>query len=433
MAGVTRRPFLALFPLVAAVAFAFNCGGGGAPSAVCVRYTGAPVDGAAMPVVTATPPVALVSAFPGLPALEQPVALVETTARDLFLIALRDGRVLAIPRGGPWGRPCTVHDQRPVTACCEAEQGLLSLALDPGFSRNGYLYVYYSVRGSGPETWLARVDRFQAGGEGDSFAFDPASKLTILEIELPGAFHNGGTLAFGPDGMLYLGVGDGYAGNRRDAQDAGTLPGTVIRIDVRGATEEAPYRIPPDNPLAGRDDARPEVWAHGLRNPWRMSFDRETGLLWAGDVGGVRREEVNVIRAGGNYGWSIFEGTACIAGRRASCARPDLIPPVWEYDHADGCAAVIGGYVYRGDAVPALRGRYLFGDFCNGLGWTLPAARAAAGASVEATRLWSLSLAGEPLKVMSLAEDASGEIYVLSFNGLIHRVVSAGTSSPAQR
>ena len=386
-----------------------------------------------MPVVTATPPVALVPAFPDLPALEQPIALAEAPGRGLFLIALRDGRVLAIPRDGPWERPCTVHDQRPVTACCEGEQGLLSLALDPGFSRNGYLYVYYSVRVSPGEPWRARIARFQTGGEGDSFAFNPASKLTILVIELPGAVHIGGALAFGADGMLYLGIGDGYAGNTRDGQDAGTLPGTVIRIDVRDATEEVPYRIPPDNPFAGRDDARPEVWAHGLRNPWRMSFDRETGALWAGDVGGRRREEVNVIRAGGNYGWSIFEGTRCIAGRQSLCARPDLIPPVWEYDHADGCAAVIGGYVYRGDAIPALRGWYLFGDFCNGSGWALPAGRAAAGAPVEAMRLWSLSLGDAPLKVTSLAEDASGEIYILSLNGLIYRVVSAGTSSPAQR
>ena len=432
MAGVTRRPSLALLPLFAALAFVLNCGGGGAePLAACVPYTGAPVDQADMPVITAVPPVALVPAFPGLPALEQPVALVEARARDRFLIALRDGRVLAIPKDGPWERPCTVHDQRPVTACCEAEQGLLSLALDPGFSRNGYLYVYYSVRGSGPETWLVRIDRFHTGGEGDAFAVDPASKLTIIEVELQGAYHNGGTLAFGPDGMLYLGVGDGYAGNLRDGQDTGTLPGTVIRIDVRGATEEAPYRIPPDNPFMGRDDARPEVWAHGLRNPWRMSFDRETGLLWAGDVGGSSREEVNVIRAGGNYGWSILEGTRCRSEREA-CARPDLIPPVWEYA-TEGCAAVIGGYVYRGDAIPALRGWYLFGDFCNGLGWRLPAGRAAAGAPVEAMRLWNLSLADEPLKVTSLAEDASGELYILSFNGLIHRVVSAGASSPAGR
>lgn len=425
------RPPLALFPLFVAVAFVLNCGGGDEPLVACVPYAGAPAAQADTPVLTAAPPVALVPAFPGLPALEQPIALVEAPGRDLFLIALRDGRVLAIPEDGPWERPCTVHDQRPVTACCEAEQGLLSLALDPGFSRNGYLYVYYSVRGSGPETWLARIDRFQAGGEGDSFAFDPSSKLTIIEIELQGAYHNGGTLAFGPDGMLYLGVGDGYPGNRRDGQDAGTLPGTVIRIDVRGATEDVPYRIPPDNPHTGRDDARPEVWAHGLRNPWRMSFDRETGLLWAGDVGGSRREEVNVIRVGGNYGWSILEGTWCKSGDEA-CARPDLIPPVWEYS-TEGCAAIIGGYVYRGDAIPELRGWYLFGDFCSGLGWMLPAGRAAAGTLVEAARLWNLSLAGEPLRITSLAEDAGGELYILGLHGLIYRAVSAGTASPARR
>ena len=365
------------------------------------------------------PAIALVPAFPGLPALERPVALIEAPERALFLIALQDGRVLAVPRDGPWENPRTAHDQRERTLDDRSERGLLSIALDPDFARNGYVYAWYSVR-DGPDA--TRLARFATGGQGASFAFDAASELTILEIAQPFPNHNGGAILFGPDGMLYLGVGDGGAGGDPygHGQNPETLLGTVVRIDVRGATADAPYAIPPDNPFRDDADARPEVWAYGLRNPWRMSFDRETGLLWAGDVGQDAVEEIDVVDARGNYGWNVAEGTRCFSPREG-CDRAGLVPPAYEYLHPDGCS-VTGGYVYRGAAIPALRGWYLFSDFCSGGIQAIPAGRAAAGEAVRAVALRE----DDPRWIASFAEDAAGELYVVSFRDQrIYRIVAA--------
>ena len=379
---------------------------------------------AATPVASATasaepPAIALVPAFPGLPALERPVAMLELPERALFLIALQEGRVLAVPRDGPWENPRTVHDQRERTLDDGSERGLLSIALDPDFARNGYVYAWYSVR-DGPDA--TRLARFTASGNGASFAFDDGSELTILEIAQPFPNHNGGAILFGPDGMLYLGVGDGGAGGDPygHGQNPATLLGTVVRIDVRGATADAPYAIPPDNPFRDDADARPEVWAYGLRNPWRMSFDRETGLLWAGDVGQDAVEEIDVVDARGNYGWNVAEGTRCFSPREG-CERAGLVPPAYEYLHPDGCS-VTGGYVYRGAAIPALRGWYLFSDFCSGGIQAIPAGRAADGEAVRAVMLRE----DDPAWVASFAEDAAGELYVVSFRGQrIYRIVAA--------
>ena len=388
-----------------------------------------PVPTTPTPAATATPAttaasaeppaIALVPAFPGLPELERPVALLEAPERALFLIALQEGRVLAVPRDGPWENPRTAHDQRERTLDDGSERGLLSIALDPDFARNGYVYAWYSVRGGADATRLAR---FTASGQGASFAFDAASELTILEIAQPFPNHNGGAILFGPDGMLYLGVGDGGAGGDPygHGQNPATLLGTVVRIDVRGATADAPYAIPPDNPFRDDADARPEVWAYGLRNPWRMSFDRETGLLWAGDVGQDAVEEIDVVDARGNYGWNVAEGTRCFSPREG-CDRAGLVPPAYEYLHPDGCS-VTGGYVYRGAAIPALRGWYLFSDFCAGGIQAIPAGRAADGEAVRAVTLRE----DDPRWVASFAEDAAGELYVVSFRGQrIYRIVAA--------
>ena len=388
-------------------------------TAPTVTATPAPATPAAVETVAAEPPtLALVPAFPGLPELERPVAMLEAPGRDLFLIALQDGRVLALPRDGPWGNPRTVHDQRERTRRDGNEQGLLSIALDPDFARNGYVYAWYSVRGGADVTRLAR---FTATGEGASFAFDASSELAILEIEQPYSNHNGGTLLFGPDGMLYLGLGDGGSGGdpHGHGQNPRTLLGAIVRIDVRGATADAPYAIPPDNPFRDRDDARPEVWAYGLRNPWRMSFDRETGLLWAGDVGQGDLEEIAIVRAGENHGWNVMEGTRCFLPREG-CDRTGLIPPVHEYGRDGGCS-VTGGYVYRGAAMPALRGWYLFSDYCAGGIRAIPAAPAAGGEATQVVALWE----DGPGEIASFAEDAAGELYVVSFRGQrIYRIVA---------
>ena len=364
-------------------------------------------------------------AFPGLPPLEDPIGLIEAPEHDLFLIVLRDGRVLAVPRDGPWSAPRSVHDQRRRTDQA-SDGGLLALALDPDFARNGYVYAHYTPRGS--DDYVSRFARFGTTGAGASFAFDDASELPILEVEQIDPLHNGGATLFGPDGMLFLGLGDGggIGDPHGHGQNPETLLGTVLRIDVRGATADAPYAIPPDNPFRDRDDARPEIWAWGLRNPWRMSFDRETGILWAGDVGQSRRGEINTVHAGANYGWSVTEGTLCFSPVEG-CDRSGITPPRLEIDRSYGCA-VIGGYVYRGRAIPALRGWYLFSNYCGGRIHAIPATVAAGEAVDPVPLLWE----GGPDAVVSFAEDAAGELYVVSYEGArIYRVIAAPAANGA--
>jgi len=289
------------------------------------------------------------------------------------------------------------------------EQGLLSVALDPEFADQPYLYVWYSPRG----TNLARLSRFPVEGT----QANPSRELIILEAEQPFTNHNGGAVRFGPDGMLYLGIGDGGAANdpRGHGQNAQTLLGTIIRIDVRGASAQYPYRIPPDNPLLGVAGVRPEIFAWGMRNPWRMSFDPETGALWYADVGQDRVEEVGIAAPGGNHGWNVFEGSECF-GREDDCAALDHIPPLAEYRHDLGCS-VTGGVVYRGAELPWLAGAYLFADFCSGRVWALEARGGG----------WQMrELAQIDAQIASFGVDAAGEVYLLTFRAPILRLRAAG-------
>lgn len=285
------------------------------------------------------------------------------------------------------------------------EQGLLSVALDPEFAEHPFLYVWYSPRG----TNIARLSRFPVEGT----LADAERELVILEVPQPYPNHNGGAVRFGPDGMLYLGIGDGGAANdpHNHGQDRSTLLGTIIRIDVRGASTQYPYRVPPDNPLLGVAGVRPEIYAWGMRNPWRMSFDPETGALWVADVGQNRVEEVGIVAPGGNHGWNIFEGTECF-GRDEDCAALDHIPPLAEYGHDLGCS-VTGGIVYRGAELPWLQGAYLFADYCSGRVWALEQINAA----------WRMrELAQLDAQIASFGVDAQGEVHLLTFNGPILRL-----------
>ncbi|MCY3602581.1 MAG: PQQ-dependent sugar dehydrogenase [Chloroflexi bacterium] len=361
------------------------------------------------------PPAAvLVPAFPGLPEYERPIDLVHLPAQNLVLIVLQEGRVLGVPPDGPYDAPYTVHDQRESTACCN-EDGLLSIALDPDFRTNGYVYAFYSAA---EPRGVSRLSRFATTGQGETFAFDPASELTLFEVGQPYVNHNGGTVLFGPDGMLYLGIGDGGAANdpHGHGQNLRTHLSTIIRIDVRNATRDEPYAIPPDNPFVDEAGALPEIWAYGLRNPWRMSFDRETGLLWAGDVGQNDVEEVSIIERGGNYGWKTMEGSRCFHPE-TGCDRSGLILPVWEYSHAVGCS-ITGGLVYRGEAIPALYGWYVYTDYCTGHITAIHAETAATRGFVEPVVLWDKG----PIEAVSFAEDAGGELYFVTFRGIFRLV-----------
>jgi glucose/arabinose dehydrogenase len=281
-----------------------------------------------------------------------------------------------------------------------SEQGLLGVAFDPEYRTNGRFFVDYIDRNG--NTAVARY-RVSAG---DPDKADPASGAVILGIDQPYPNHNGGDLAFGPDGYLYIGLGDG--GSEGDPLGTGqrldTLLGKILRIDVRGAA----YAVPADNPFVGKAGARPEIWAYGLRNPWRFSFDRQTGDLYIGDVGQDAYEEIDFQPAGSqggqNYGWSIMEGFHPYHGSETA----GLTLPVAEYPHTRGNCSVTGGYVYRGKAIPAMQGIYLFGDYCTGNTWVMR--RTADGWQ---TADWF----GMAVSISSFGEDEAGELYVLDYRG----------------
>lgn len=285
-----------------------------------------------------------------------------------------------------------------------SEQGLLSVAFHPRYAENGFLYVNYTDRRGDTV-----ISRFSAQGD----RADAASERILLQIDQPYANHNGGLNKFGPDGYLYIGMGDGGSGGdpQGNGQSLDTLLGKMLRIDVDGGD---PYGIPADNPWAA-GGARPEIWAYGLRNPWRFSFDRATGDLYIADVGQNVLEEINfqpaASRGGENYGWNPMEGDRCFRG---ACDPSAYVPPIDVYDHGQGCS-VTGGYVYRGAAFPALQGFYLFGDYCSGLVWTLRPAPDGG---------WQRS---EPLAtdlpVSSFGEDEAGELYVTTLDGGLYQVV----------
>ena len=284
----------------------------------------------------------------------------------------------------------------------EKGEGLMSFALDPGFEGNSHVWAYYFEAGASATV----LSRFEVDGG----VADPGSELRVLYLEQPGYNQNGGAIRFGPDGMLFLSLGDGSASLDPfdNGQDLGRLLGSVVRIDVRSASKDQPYVVPPDNPFAETPGARGEIWAYGVRNPWRVAFDPETGALWGGDVGVSDFEEVNRYERGGNYGWNIREGYSCLAGGEA-CRRDGLIDPVAAYRHEAGRCSVIGGLVYRADVLEALRGKYLFGDYCTGEIFAV---------DVEEPGAIEVVTSGV-LQVTSFGTDAEGRLYVTSLDGSV--------------
>jgi glucose/arabinose dehydrogenase len=296
------------------------------------------------------------------------------------------------------------------------EQGLLSVAFPPGYASKGYFYVNYTRAADGA-TVVARY-RVSAG---DTNVADNTIEEVILTVPQPFSNHNGGQLAFGPDNNLYIGMGDGGSGGDplNNGQRTDTLLGKILRIDVESGA--ATYAIPPGNPFVGVAGSLPEIWALGLRNPWRFSFDRGTGDLFIGDVGQGSLEEVDVQpagdNAGRNYGWNIMEGDSCYPPPPSGtgvCNRTGLALPVFVYDHSLGCS-VTGGHVYRGAAFPSLRGVYLFGDYCSGRIWGLRKNGAA----------WDSTLLLTPaLNISTFGEDEAGNVYVANHtNGELLKVV----------
>ncbi len=287
------------------------------------------------------------------------------------------------------------------------EQGLLGLAFHPDFSSNGYFYVNYT-----PNTGLSVTSRFQVSTANPDQA-DPNSELILLEIPQPFTNHNGGQLAFGPDGYLYIASGDGGSGGDpgNNAQNLSNLLGAVLRIDVDGVSNGLNYAIPTANPFVGQANAREEIYAYGFRNPWRMSFDTQTGSLWSGDVGQDEREEINVITAGGNYGWKLFEGTFCFSG---DCNDSGLIEPAFQYNHNGNDQSITGGHVYRGSQTPSLAGKYIYADFIDGRIWALDATQNNPNNTL---------LLNSSLNISSFGVDNDNELYFCAFDGSIYRLV----------
>ena len=290
------------------------------------------------------------------------------------------------------------------------EMGLLGLAFHPDFQNNGRFFINYSREPDGA-TVLAE---FQVSPQSNQAL--PHEKI-LLVIPQPYGNHNGGMLAFGPDGYLYVATGDGGSGgdpgNR--GQSMQTLLGKILRLDVDGPD---PYGIPPDNPFARRSTGR-EIFALGFRNPWRFSFDRETGTLWAADVGQDNWEEINVVTSGKNYGWRIMEGSHCFLPARG-CSQAGLTLPVAEYRNQSSHCAVTGGYVYRGQAIPSLTGTYVFGDYCSGQIMGLIDGRPHV-------------LIASGLRPASFGEDQEGELYVVDHGGGIYKITSSVPPTPSRR
>ncbi len=385
---------------------------GVAPGQVEVRATAGGVTGSTVVVVTP-------AANPGSVALQQiatglefPLYLTAPPDDDRLFIVEKGGTVRIVQNGVLLETPFLDLKGQVSNG---AEQGLLGLAFPSDYATSGRFVVHYT-----DVNWDTRVSTFRISA--DPNRADPGSESVLLTQEQPSAFHNGGQILFGPDGFLYIGLGDGGSreGNDRGrAQSLDDLLGSILRIDPRSGV---PYSVPPDNPFVGRAGARPEIWSYGLRNPWRFSFDRSTGDLYIADVGERRWEEINVSGAaaaagrGANYGWSRMEGTDCV--NSAGCDQSGLTGPLVQYDHDDGCS-ITGGYVYRGSQIPSLQGHYLYSDFCEG--W-VRSFRVEGGTALD-QREWPALRPGR--RVTSFGEDSDGELYVLTQEGGVFKIVPA--------
>jgi glucose/arabinose dehydrogenase len=356
--------------------------------------------------------------------LDSPVAVTQGGDDRLF-VTEQEGRIVIVRDGSIVDPPFL--DIEPLVGSAQNEQGLLSLAFHPDYAQNGFFFVDYTDTDG--DTVLARYT-----SSSDPDRADPQSARVLLRIQQPFSNHNGGQLQFGPDGMLWVGMGDGGSGNDPscNAQRQENLLGKILRLDVDQNVGQVPYHgIPADNPFVGQGTFPEEVWAYGLRNPWRFSFDRANGDLFIADVGQNDREEINRQPAasdgGENYGWKMLEGTLCLGsssgcpGTLPACDSPGYTRPILEYEHGGGHCSVTGGYVYRGASIPDLTGAYLYGDFCSGRLW----------AAVGSGAVWTpFPLPFTLGQLTSFGEDRDGELLLLSRSGVLYRLASSASPEP---
>ncbi len=403
----------ARFPAATAAATALAallaaCGGGGGGAA-------APVTQPQTPPPQPEPPAPFALALREVASgLETPLLLTAPANDTRRFIVERPGRIRILAADGSL-RATPFLDLSGLISVT-GEGGLLSMAFHPGYAQNGRFYIYYTDKFSN-----IAIDEVKVSSSNPDVA-DKDSLKRIITIPHPQyTNHFGGYLAFGPDGYLYAGTGDGGgAGDPNgNAQNLDSLLGKLLRLNVDNPLPPL-YLVPADNPYAGQDGKRGEIWAYGLRNPWRFTFDPATSALYIADVGQAQREEVNIVSSalkGANYGWNIMEGTRCY--NAASCAQQGLVLPAFEYEHgsndANGCS-ITGGFVYRGTALPQLAGRYLYSDYCKGF---LKSFLYANGTVSEAQE-WAV---GEVGMVPAFGQDAAGELYMLSGAGKVYQIV----------
>ena len=373
------------------------------------------------------PQLKLVNAYPNLK-LKRPLWMEQLPDGRMFLLEQR-GKVYVLPENANGKSTKLFFDIEARKPYVKDEEGLLGMAFHPQFAKNGKFYVFYSAH----KPLRSVVSEFRVGKGG---TIDLTTERVLLTIQRPFWNHDGGCILFGPDGKLYITHGDG--GSREDpndnAQNLGTLRGTILRIDVDAPTTARRYGIPKDNPFVNRKGARGEIWAYGLRNVWRMSFDRATGELWAADVGQDYWEEVNLIVKGGNYGWRTREGFHESPRKKGGLLttkhkNPEkLLDPVIEYPHTPGLAkkskfdqhghglSITGGYVYRGKKIPALRGAYVYGDYRTGTVWAF---KQTGGKVIEYKQV----VKPNALRLIaSFGEDNAGEQYLLGLGGKVYRL-----------
>lgn len=353
-------------------------------------------------------PVTLVNAFPNLTFTKPVLLAAAPDGTDRVFVVQQNGIIRIFPNDSLTTASSVFLDISSRLSGQGGEEGLLGLAFHPGFATNGLFFVNYTAPATAQKPFRTVIARY-AVAPGTPDAAQPSSEAVILEVTQPYSNHNGGMIAFGPDGNLYIGMGDGGSGDDPGdvAQNLTSLLGKMLRIDIRDSTAQRRYVIPADNSFAGNTQGyREEIWAYGFRNPWRFSIDAQTGELWTGDVGQGAREEVDLVVKGGNYGWKIMEGSIC-RPPTTGCVTTGLILPVKDYPRTLGYS-VTGGYVYRGQRRPGFAGAYIYGDYGSGRIWLLRRS----GGAVVADSL----LIDTPYAISGFGTDSRNELYILSYN-----------------
>lgn len=362
----------------------------------------APGDGGTLP------PGLTLKADPFVTGLSSPVFLTQPLNDGRIFVVEQAGTIRVIRNGVLQATPFLNITTKVASG---GERGLLSVAFHPQYATNHFFYVYYTAQASGAiATGDIVVERYTTMTTNPEIADPTTARLIITTAHTLQSNHNGGLVSFGLDGMLYAGFGDGGGGGDpyQTGQDQNALLGSLLRLDVSGN----PYTIPPSNPFVGQANKRGEIWAKGLRNPWRYAFDATTSLLYIADVGQDLHEEVDVVpttQAGANYGWSIMEGATCY--NAATCTKTGLTLPLIDYTHTNGACSITGGYVYRGSAIPGIRGHYFYSDYCAGF---LRSFRYENGAAMD-EKDWGLTMGNVP----SFGVDFAGELYVISGNSVL--------------